>query len=186
MIPDVIRRIDNEIVESFKELFTWLDVSNELMDYAPKNNGWSVRQNVEHVTLTNHYLLILIKKGTNKAIELAAKNKYTGIKKDYDVDWDKLAMIGKTQSFPWVRPEHMEPTGTPTLGEICNKLTQQQAECLECLHKLENGEGMLFNTMMIVNGLGKIDVYHYLVFLVRHMQRHIGQMQKIKLEFDQL
>lgn len=79
----------------------------------------------------------------------------------------------------------MEPTGNVSFDEIKNKLQLQENECRACLTTLQNGEGVLYKTMMSVNGLGKIDVYHYMLFLVQHIKRHIMQMQKIKLEFDQ-
>lgn len=33
---------------------------------------------------------------------------------------------------------------------------------------------------------GKIDALHYLYFLVQHMQRHLGQVERLKQEFNQL
>jgi hypothetical protein len=33
---------------------------------------------------------------------------------------------------------------------------------------------------------GKIDALHYLYFLVQHMQRHLGQVERLKEEFSQL
>ena len=39
---------------------------------------------------------------------------------------------------------------------------------------------------MTVNDLGKIDVYQYIYFLVKHAERHIVQMLKIEQEFDKL
>ena len=59
------------------------------------------------------------------------------------------------------------------------------SECLSCLDQLKNGEGVLHKTTMSVNDLGKIDVYHYIVFLVQHAKRHLVQMDKIKIEFEQ-
>jgi len=186
MITEIVRRIEYEINDSFDTLFTWFDVNAALLHYSPKTTGWSVAQNLEHVSLTNHYLLILIQKGTVKAVEKAAKIEYANLLKNYDVEWNKFEVIGKNKSFDWRRPQHMEPVGTMPLAEIETKLMLQQTKCTECLHKLQNGEGILYKTMMTVNGLGKIDVYQYIIFLVRHVQRHIEQMQKIKLEFDQL
>jgi hypothetical protein len=42
----------------------------------------------------------------------------------------------------------------------------------------------LCKTMMSVNNIGKIDVYHYICFLVQHAKRHITQMEKIRDEFN--
>ena len=64
------------------------------------------------------------------------------------------------------------------------KLDSQPQECLGCLHKIPNGEGILCKTMMTVNNLGKIDVYHYICFLAQHAERHITQMEKIKIGME--
>lgn len=182
----IIKVIADEIIAGFDNLDIWFNADDDLMQYKPASKGWSVQQNLEHISLTNHYLLILIKKGTVKAVELSAKNFTEGFPDGYVIAWGKLDMIGKHKSFEWIRPEHMEPTGNISLDKIQSRLNTQKQECLSCLEKLQNGEGVLYKTMMSVNGLGKIDVYHYILFLVQHIKRHITQMEKIKLEFDQL
>lgn len=182
----VIDRLRAELNNTVGVIDNWFLVDDVLMNYTPVNKGWSIRQNLEHITLTNHYLLILIKKGTDKAIEKATRINYTEAWSVYDLDWDRLEAIGAHASFSWIRPMHMEPEGLLSLTEIKEKLSLQVREVADCLQKLANGEGVLYKTMMSVNGLGKIDVYHYIYFLVQHMKRHIGQMEKIRLGFDQL
>lgn len=186
MSGNIIKVISNEITAGFDSLNIWLNANDDLMQYKPASKGWSVKQNLEHISLTNHYLLILIKKGTAKAIELLAKNIAGGFPDGYVIAWEKLETIGKHKSFEWIRPEHMQPTGDISLNDIQARLQMQKDECMICLEKLQNGGGVLYKTMMSVNGLGKIDVYHYILFLVQHIKRHITQMEKIKLEFDQL
>jgi len=186
MNGNIVKNIANEIASGFDGLGKWFDVDEFLMRYVPANNGWNIQQNLEHISLTNHYLLILVKKGTAKAIDLSAKKHFCGFPEGYEIDWLKLEAIGIHKSFKWIRPEHMEPTGNISLDDIQNRLNVQKSECLSCLEKLQNGEGVLYKTMMSVNGLGKIDVYHYILFLMQHIKRHTAQMEKIKLEFDQL
>ena len=112
------------------------------------------------------------------------KTDFSRLLVNYDLDWVKLGQIGEHKSFEWNRPEHMEPAGTVNMTDIRNKLHQQLIECLECLKQLQNGEGVLCKTMMTVNDLGKIDVYHYIYFLAQHAKRHLAQMNKIKNEFE--
>lgn len=158
------------------------DTDKILLNYQPKNGGWTVTQILEHIVLTNHFLLILIRKGTVKAIEKAKTTNLTTELTDYNLGWDKLEAIGQHQSFEWNRPEHMEPTGTLTLAEVKIKLSAQLEECLDLLSQMPNGEGVLYKTTMSVNSLGKIDVYHYIYFLRQHAERHLKQMEKIKNE----
>lgn len=184
MILEIINRIRDELNRSFEELFHWFDSHDELLDYSPANNGWTIRQILEHISLTNHFLLILIRKGVIKSIEKAGEADYSALLDNYDLDWDKLKMIGEHRSFEWNRPEHMEPTNGIALIDVKVKLEQQRQECLSLLDQIPNGEGVLYKTMMSVNNLGKIDVYHYIYFLVQHINRHLMQIRKIKFEFD--
>lgn len=183
MIKQVITRINSEMNQTFDELFNWFECENNLLRYKPANNGWTVAQILEHITLTNHFLMVLIRKGVNKAIEKSRKVNIDEIVVGYDLNWDALKAIGVHQSFEWNRPAHMEPLGNKSLSEIKATMLHQLIECLELLHSIKNGEGILHTTTMSVNSLGKIDVYHYLYFLIQHAQRHLTQLEKNKMEF---
>lgn len=184
MITEVINRISSELQITFNEVFKWFDVDERLMNYAPADSGWTVRQILEHISLVNHFLLILIRKGTARSLEMSKANDYPAMVENYHFDWEALELIGQHQSFYWNRPQHMEPKGTTSLKEVKDDLALQVSACDECLIKLKNGEGVLHKTMMTVNNLGKIDVYHYIYFLVQHARRHIAQMEKVKTAFE--
>jgi hypothetical protein len=183
MIQDVINKIKDELVRAFDDLFYWFRSDDQLLDHRPSNNGWTIRQILEHISLTNHFLLILIRKGVIKSIEKTSNTDYSDLLINYDLDWEKLKVIGERRSFEWNRPEHMEPTNEIALSDVKVKLEQQLQECLSLLDQIPNGEGVLYKTMMSVNNLGKIDVYHYIYFLVQHINRHLMQMKRIRLEF---
>jgi hypothetical protein len=194
MIANVINTIEMELTQTFDELFKWFNAGDELMHYSPNSKGWSVRKILEHVSLTNHYLLILIRKGTIKAIQKSKQANYTTMLGDYDLDWERMKVIGRHKSFQISplpegtgqarRPGHMEPRGKRPMAEIKYHLQLQLKECLELLHQIEGGEGVLYKTMMSVNNMGKIDVYHYIYFLVQHAKRHITQMERVEIEFN--
>lgn len=171
---------------AFDNLGYWMERNEKELDYLPANGGWSIRQILEHISLTNHFLLILIRKGALKSIELAAGTEYSKLLTGYDLDWERLKLIGEQRSFEWNRPLHMEPTNSIPLIEVKRKLFEQKEECLSILDQIPNGEGVLYKTMMSVNNLGKIDVYHYMYFLVQHIRRHLVQMTRVKLEFEDL
>jgi hypothetical protein len=184
MKTEVISIIETELTQTFDELFKWFNIERELLHYAPDNKGWSIRKILEHVSLTNHYLLMLISKGTRKALEKSKKEDYAGIWVDYDLDWQRLKIIGQHNAFEWSRPGHMEPRGKMPVTEIRKELESQLQQCRNLLLKIPNGEGVLYKTMMSVNNLGKIDVYHYMYFLVQHAKRHITQMERVEIEFN--
>jgi hypothetical protein len=186
MIQNVITKIKDELSKAFADLFLCFEANDELLDYRPVKGGWTIREVLEHVSLTNHFLLILIRKGTAKAVEISKGKNYDDLLLNYDLDWEKLKMIGEHNSFKWNRPEHMEPKGVLSLNEVKSTLKEQMQECLVLLDQMTNGEGTLYKTMMSVNGLGKIDMYHYIYFLVQHANRHLMQMEKVRAEFKNL
>jgi len=185
MISNIINSIHNETEIVFSEVDAWFKNPVDILNCHPENGGWSIREILEHISLTNHFLLILIKKATVKALGKTKPANFNELLADYDLDWEKLKQVGEHKSFYWNRPQHMQPTGTVDLKEVKDKIEVQVAECLHCLQQLSNGEGILYKTRMTVNDLGKIDVYHYICFLVQHAKRHITQMENNKKEFEQ-
>ncbi len=179
MKEDFMSRIKTELTTTFDEVYGWFSVPDDRLYYSPQDGGWSIAKILEHITLTNHYLLILIRKGTIKALEKSRAESYRDLLNDYELDWDRLELIGQPGAFKWHRPEHMEPGGTASLETVRADMQRQIKECLDLLDQIKQGEGVLYKTMMTVNGLGKIDVYHYICFLVQHAKRHIVQMQKL-------
>lgn len=171
------------LVDTFTVIDRWFDKPIAMRSYKPINGGWSIDEVLEHIGLTNHYLLILIEKGTRKALQNAAKMDIEAMLKTYTFHKDQLMEVGIHQSFTWIRPEHMEPGGQKITEEVRRQLKEQITQCLGYLEQLENGEGILYKTTMTVNNLGKIDVYEYIYFLGQHGARHLTQMDKIFLEY---
>lgn len=174
-------RIKSEISNTFDEVYRWFDMKDELMYRAGNGGGWSIAEVLEHISLTNQYLLILIRKGAIKSLEKATSESYRHLLEGYDMDWARMELIGNPTAFAWHRPDHMVPTGNVSLEDVKNKLRLQEKECLDLLEQLAEGQGVLYKTTMSVNNLGKLDVYHYIVFLVEHARRHLVQMKQIAM-----
>ena len=184
MIKEVIYHISDTLQHTFSRVYEWFDKSEELRQYSPKNNGWSINQILEHIGLTNHFLLILIEKGKKKALKNLHNLDLAQELVQYTFGSKKLNEIGRHLAFDWIRPEHMEPSGAKTLPEVKMQLEAQLQQCLNVLDEMPNGEGVLYKTTMTVNELGKIDVYQYIYFLAMHAQRHVEQMEKIEQEWQ--
>lgn len=182
-IHSQINTIRNKLIESFSEIDKWLMIESDLVNYRPKNGSWTINEIIEHVSMTNYFLLILIEKGFRKALKNNNGLVLDDELKSYQFLNQNLEEIGKHESFSWIRPEHMEPKGDISLFEIKSKLDFQLSQCLEYLGKMPNGEGVLYKTTMTVNTLGKIDVYQYIYFLAMHIQRHLEQIQKVDNEY---
>ncbi|OMF92569.1 DinB family protein [Paenibacillus sp. FSL R7-0337] len=181
-VNQAISFIDQELSQTLSDYQDWFDLKSDVRSLKPQV-GWSIEQVLEHVTLTNHFLLILIRKGTRKAIELSKKKDVKAVIESRPINLQELDAIAKHKAFEWIRPEHMEPTGDKELGQIRALLEEQISECRELLKELGNGEGLLYTTTMTVNNLGKLDVYQYIYFLCQHAKRHIVQMQKVMDEY---
>lgn len=184
-IKILISEIKDFLDSTFNDIDLWFDKDADLRKYKPKNGGWTIDQILEHIGLTNHFLLILIEKGTNKALSNISQLDLNEELKNYVFHKDKLTEVGLHKSFHWIRPEHMEPKAEKSLVEVRQQLKDQVKQCFESLDRLKNGEGVLYKTTMTVNDLGKIDVYEYIYFLAQHGQRHITQMEKNELEFNE-
>jgi hypothetical protein len=182
-IQELIQEIKNHLTLTFSIVDNWFDKDEKLRMYRPKSGGWSIHQNLEHVSLTNHFLLILIEKGAKKALANTQGLKLEEELENHYFHRDKLEEVGQHRSYAWNRPEHMDPKGERPLVEIRQQLRDQLNQCLIVLEKLPNGEGVFSKTTMTVNGLGRIDVYEFIYFLSQHVQRHISQMEKVEIEF---
>ncbi|BAV06468.1 DinB superfamily protein [Filimonas lacunae] len=183
-IQTIITDIKSFLTSTFTTIDTWFDKDETLRNYRPSNNGWKINEILEHIGLTNHFLLILIDKGTSKALQNIHKLDLDEELSNYIFHRDQLTEVGIRNSFTWIRPEHMEPTGTKPLKEVRVQLKEQVNQCLHSLDRMKNGEGVLYKTTMTVNNLGKIDVYEYIYFLAQHGQRHVQQMEKNEAEFN--
>jgi uncharacterized damage-inducible protein DinB len=182
-IQELIKEIKNHLIQTFSNIDTWFEKDAKLREYQPKSGGWSINQILEHIGLTSHFLLILIEKGTRKALANVQNLNLKEELANYNFHRTKLEEVGQHRSYAWIRPEHMEPKGEKTLEQVRQQLKDQLKQCITALEKLPSGEGILSKTTMSVNDLGKIDVYEYIYFLSQHGQRHISQMEKVEQEF---
>ena len=118
-------------------------------------------QVLEHVTLTNRFLLLTLRKWATIAEHRAGRGDPIP---EGESDRGRLEVIGERGSFGWVRPEHMEPAGMPP-DEVRAALRRQLGECLILLERMGGGVGALCRVTMTVSALGKIDLYQWLYFL---------------------
>ena len=173
-----VNRIRIELQETFAAVDLWFDVEPQVRAYLPQAGRWSIDLILEHIALTNHFLMLTLEKQISKAEKRAAQMPIP----DGESDLDLLNPIGERGSFGWERPDHMEPAGKSTSEEVRRQLTAQRDCCLQSIERIKDGVGSLVLTTMTVNGLGKIDIYQWVYFLVQHAKRHLQQMQAIQLE----
>jgi hypothetical protein len=175
-----IRSVREALCSVFARVDSWFDREESLRVLKPAAGGWSIDQVLEHVTLTNHFLMLTLRKWVGIARQRARRGDPVP---DGESDLTRLQIIGERGTFGWVRPEHMEPTGRPPSAEVRATLHRQLGECLILLERMDGGVGALCRVTMTVNDLGKIDLYQWLYFLAQHARRHLGQLAAAEAEF---
>lgn len=168
-----IAEVRGALTTVFTEVDTWFDRPAVVRAFRPSDGGWTIDEVLEHVTLTNHYLLLVIRKSTGKALARAAGGEPVG---DGESNLRLLDPIGRRGSFAWPRPDHMVPTGEVSSEEVRSVMRLQVRECREILGRLGRGEGSLHRVRMSVNDSGRLDVYQWLMFLAQHARRHLAQV----------
>jgi hypothetical protein len=170
-----IEKVRMAIGSTFELVDEWFDRSAALRCYKPTSGGWSIDEILEHITLTNHFLMLVVRNSARKALKRAASGTPISCAES---DLDILDPIGRRGSFSWSRPEHMIPVGASSSEQVRRTMQEQTRECLEILEQLSRGEGSLHKVRMSVNESGRLDVYQWLYFLAQHARRHVGQMQE--------
>jgi hypothetical protein len=164
MEKSVIPEIREYLKDVSIRLDTWFNLESDQKVYKPENGGWSIIEILEHVALTNQYLMILIDKGIKKSLNKLEDAELEKEVRDSTFDKDRLDEVGIHKSFTWIRPEHMEPTGNIDEQELRRKLDGQFTTCQENIDRIPNGEGVLHRIKMSVNDLGKITVLNICIF----------------------
>ncbi len=176
-----IRIVRDTLCGVFSQVDTWFDRPDDLRQFKPTSGGWSIDQVLEHITLTNQFLMLTLGKWVGIALQRARRGDAIPVGES---DLERLLVIGERGSFGWIRPEHMEPTGSPSSAEVRAILHRQLGECLIQLERLGSGVGALCQVTMTVNALGKIDLYQWLFFVAQHARRHLQQLAAIEAEFN--
>jgi hypothetical protein len=183
-IATLLIELKSYLTDTFALVDQWFDQPSALREYRPADLGWTTNEVLAHIGLTNHYLLILIEKGTAKALANTQGRNLAAELDAYRFPREKLGAVGVLHGFAWARPDHMQPhLNQLPLPAIRQQLRGQLTQALGYLDQLPNGEGLLYQTTMSVNNLGKLNVYEYSYFLAQHARRHLTQMQENAAEF---
>lgn len=177
LIEKTISKINKALISAFAVIDSWFDQPEEVLKQQC-DNRWSPAEILEHIMLTNHFLLKLIDKGSKRALAIADEKDITQELQYYTLENASLEEIGEAGSFIWDHPPHMAPTGLKPLNEIRETLREQLYRCMCQLELLQNGQGAAYQMTMSVNGLGKLDIYQYIYFLALHAKRHALQLDR--------
>ena len=96
------------------------DAGSSFLDFVPAQGGWNGREILEHVVLTQHFLLKLTDKAGEKVLRNLNQLELAQELAAFAPDVARLEQIGLPHTFAWERPEHMEPTGAGTGRLSCS------------------------------------------------------------------
>jgi hypothetical protein len=174
-----IQRVETDLISTFDRLDSFFQLSKDMRAFQPAAGEWCIDEILEHITLTNHFLMITLKQSLDKVLKRAQ----TQAIPEGESDLDRIVHVSDPDAFAWIRPEHMEPTRMVTRDDVKIKLATQRDECLDILTRIQHGEGSLHHVRMSVQDLGKLDLYQRLYFIVQHAKRHVVEMERIQANY---
>ena len=172
---ELSRRLAASLAESFDAALRWLEVDDDVWRAraGARAGNWTVAQICEHLTLVDHYLLVLVDKLAAKSRRRLEAGERPGPQPSA---LEQLEPIARRER-PWDAPEHMLPTGTCTRADIRARLEDDRRRCLAHLRELPAGEGTLHRIRFSVVGQ-KLDLYQFLRVIDLHTRRHLAQMER--------
>ncbi len=146
----------------------------------PANGGWSGIEVLEHVALTDRFLLVLADKIARKSQARAARGEPWPASQPAFAHLEHIA----GRELEWRAPEHMRPTGAVELNAIARTLEADRARALALLAECPDGLGTLHRIRMSVVGGedDRLELYQYLDVLRLHAERHVRQIDRVVLE----
>ncbi len=176
-----IAAVRQSVLDAFAQVDACFDLPGDERTFRPESGGWTIDEILEHVALTNHYLLLTWRKAVATAVRRAAEGEPIPAGES---DLERLRAIGDRGTLRWVHPDHMTPRGQASGAELRERIRGQANECLTLLDLIDDGKGALLRLHMSVDRLGRIDLYQWLYFLAQHARRHLQRVALIRAEAD--
>lgn len=176
-----IQTVRAQLSRTYQALDLRFDLPQDLRSFQPEPENWCIDEILEHITLTSHFLMLVIRTNTAKAQKRALSQPIP----EGESDLQRIEVIADPDAFAWIRPEHMEPTRMVSSEQVRKTMKEQYEECLALLDQLGQGEGALCTVRMSVQNLGRLDLYQWLYFLALHAQRHEVEIARIVELYNQ-
>jgi hypothetical protein len=172
-----IEALASRLARSHDELEACFELPQERLTRRPAEDSWSPAEVLEHVSLTSHYLLVLVQKIAEKVRRRQAR----GLTPPQSPPHFEHLDVFASSEYVWDSPEHMQPTGRAAPREVRTRLRVQGRAIAELLQEFQAGEGSLYDlrlSMLDPDGPhgDRLDLYQYLYFLGLHAERHLAQI----------
>ncbi len=176
-------RLRLRLESAFAATLAWCCEPAALLAQRSSPGTWTPVEVLEHVTLANRFLSILIQKIAQRCeARLAAGASYPA----HPPHFEHLETLAR-RDFGWLHPEHMSPTAGPPPEQLAATLGEQRDALLALLAALDRGRGSLHRIRMSVvptqaqDAEGdRLDLGQYLLVLTLHLERHLGQLERLR------
>ena len=64
--------VQRSLIEVFADVDGWFERPVDERTFQPASRGWTIDQVLEHISLTNHFLMVTLRKAVEKAVRRAA------------------------------------------------------------------------------------------------------------------
>jgi hypothetical protein len=91
-----IQCVREALQTSFDTLDSYFDLAPTLRAYTPKEGEWCIDEILEHITLTSHYLMLVIKNSRDKVLKRAQIQAIT----PGGATWSRLSVLATLMHFP--------------------------------------------------------------------------------------
>lgn len=132
---DTLQRIKMELDTTFTQIDSLFDLPHDLRQFQPSSDQWTIDEILEHITLTNHYLLITLRESLKKVLRRVREQPLP----TEPSNLDRILQISDPDAFAWIRPEHMEPTRRVSSAQVRATMHTQYGECLIILSQTMGG-----------------------------------------------
>lgn len=144
-------------------------LTDDQWNFKPASEEWSIAENVEHLVLVEQMVEGVLSRLPDSAVAIVRRN-------DEEIDSQVLAFVrDRTQKHP--APPDSQPTGrwTPsgTLGRFL--VAREHTEEL-----LDRTPGLRENVIPL-GPVGPLDGYEWVLAVAAHADRHVAQIQELKV-----
>ncbi len=175
--PAAIAALRGRIESVFEALLERAQLDEARLRRAPEGGSWTGIEVLEHVALTDRFLLVLADKIARKSLARAARGDAWPASAPSFAHLEHIA----GRELEWRAPEHTRPAGAVELETIARTLESDRARAFALLEQCPDGVGTLHRIRMSVVGGedDRLELYQYLEVVRLHAERHVRQIDRV-------
>jgi hypothetical protein len=142
-------------------------LSDAQLNYKPASDKWSIRDVIEHLTLSEETIMQFVTAGRKQSLP----------KPDTKMEDAKFIAMVTDRSKPAQAPEMLKPSGKwPTVKAMIEEFRVRRDRNLSWLRSTQEPLRTTYTKMPF----GVVDAYQALLMIPAHTERHLGQINEVK------